>query len=84
MLKNIVSIAQKNQHMFQPHQKSFYVHGNDSIQIKLLKLEILTCLANESNISVILREFQVNDYSTRNQTLSKGMPNYPDLKHFDF
>lgn len=59
VLKNIVSIAQRNQHMFQPHQKSFYVHANDSIQIKLLKLEILTCLANESNISIILREFQV-------------------------
>lgn len=53
-------MAQKNHKMFQPHQKTFYVHSNDSIHIKLLKLEILTCLANESNISVILREFQVN------------------------
>jgi AP-3 complex subunit beta len=52
-------MAQKNQYMFQQHQKSFYVHSTDSIQIKLLKLEILTCLANESNISIILREFQV-------------------------
>ena len=53
-------MAQKNQQMFQQHQKSFYVHSNDSIQVKLLKLEILTSLANEANISVILREFQVN------------------------
>lgn len=59
VLKNIVSMAQKNHSMFQAHQKSFFVHSNDNIQIKLLKLEILTCLANESNISVILREFQV-------------------------
>jgi AP-3 complex subunit beta len=51
-------MAQKNQHIFQTHQKSFYVHANDSIQVKILKLEILTCLANESNISAILREFQ--------------------------
>lgn len=58
VLKNIVSLAQKNNSMFQAHQKSFYVHSNDSIHIKLLKLEILTCLANESNISVLLREFQ--------------------------
>ena len=58
VLKNIVSIAQKNQSMFQIHQKSFYVHSNDSIQVKLLKLEILTSLANESKISVILRVFQ--------------------------
>jgi AP-3 complex subunit beta len=59
VLKNIVSMAQKNQQMFQAHQKSFYVHSNDSIQVKILKLEILTCLANETNISIILREFQV-------------------------
>ena len=52
-------MAQKNQQLFQMHQKSFYVHSNDSIQVKILKLEILTCLANESNISAILREFQV-------------------------
>ena len=45
--------------MFQAHQKSFYIHSNDCIQVKLLKLEILTSLANESTISVILREFQV-------------------------
>lgn len=58
VLKNIVSMAQKNHAMFQPHQKSFYVHSNDSIHVKLLKLEILTCLANPANISIILREFQ--------------------------
>ena len=58
VLKNIVSIAQKNQSLFQMHQKSFYVHSNDSIQVNLLKLEILTSLANESKISVILRVFQ--------------------------
>ena len=52
-------MAQKNQQMFQSHQKTFYVHSNDSIQIKILKLEILTCLANPINISAILREFQV-------------------------
>jgi AP-3 complex subunit beta len=49
--------------MFQQHQKSFYVHSTDSIHVKLLKLEILTCLANESNISIILREFQVQNIS---------------------
>ncbi|RNA11859.1 AP-3 complex subunit beta-2 [Brachionus plicatilis] len=58
VLKNIVSMAQKNQHMFQPHHKSFYVHTSDSIHVKILKLEILTCLANQGNISIILREFQ--------------------------
>lgn len=58
VLKNIVSMAQKNHQMFQPHQKSFYVHTSDNIHVKILKLEILTCLANQGNISTILREFQ--------------------------
>lgn len=38
--------------------KNFFVRGNDATQIKLLKLEILTNLANEANITFILREFQ--------------------------
>lgn len=58
VLKNIVSIAQNNKDMFQAYQKNFYIHSEDNIQIKLLKLEILTCLANQNNISVILRELQ--------------------------
>ena len=59
VLKNIVTIAQKNKDVFQQNLKNFFVHSNESIHIKLLKLEILTCLANENNISVVLREFQV-------------------------
>ena len=38
--------------------KSFYVRSSDPTQIKLLKLEILTNIANETNIPPILREFQ--------------------------
>ena len=44
--------------MFQPHIKQFYVRGSDPSHIKILKLEILTNLANSSNISSLLREFQ--------------------------
>uniref|UniRef100_A0A8C7LC16 AP-3 complex subunit beta n=1 Tax=Oncorhynchus kisutch TaxID=8019 RepID=A0A8C7LC16_ONCKI len=36
----------------------FYVRSTDATHIKSLKLEILTSLANEANISTILREFQ--------------------------
>ena len=57
VLKNILSLAQKNNSMFQVHQKSF-VHSNDSVHIKVLQLEIPACLANDSNISGLLREFQ--------------------------
>ncbi|KAK7895904.1 hypothetical protein WMY93_021229 [Mugilogobius chulae] len=44
--------------MFEPFMKSFYVRSTDPTHIKTLKLEILTNLANEANISTILREFQ--------------------------
>uniref|UniRef100_A0A915I094 Clathrin/coatomer adaptor adaptin-like N-terminal domain-containing protein n=1 Tax=Romanomermis culicivorax TaxID=13658 RepID=A0A915I094_ROMCU len=44
--------------MFEPYLKSFFVRSSDPTHIKLLKLEILTNLATQSNISMILREFQ--------------------------
>ncbi|KAK2524613.1 hypothetical protein Q9233_009542 [Columba guinea] len=44
--------------MFEPYLKSFYIRSTDPTQIKILKLEVLTNLANETNISTILREFQ--------------------------
>ncbi|CAF4564208.1 unnamed protein product, partial [Rotaria sp. Silwood2] len=58
ILKSIVSIADKHKQIFEPYLKSFYVHSNDSGLVKRYKLEILTTLANASNISTILREFQ--------------------------
>lgn len=44
--------------MFEPFLKSFFVRTSDPTHIKLLKLDILTNLATETSISVILREFQ--------------------------
>jgi len=38
--------------------KNFFVRSSDPLQIKLSKLEILTNIANEVNVSAILREFQ--------------------------
>lgn len=58
-MKSIASIADKHKEIFEPYLKSFYVHSNDSGLVKRYKLEILTVLANASNISTILREFQV-------------------------
>uniref|UniRef100_A0A8C9G659 Adaptor related protein complex 3 subunit beta 1 n=1 Tax=Pavo cristatus TaxID=9049 RepID=A0A8C9G659_PAVCR len=46
------------QGMFEPYLKSFYVRSTDPTMIKTLKLEIMTNLANEANISTLLREFQ--------------------------
>lgn len=44
--------------MFEPFLKSFFVRTSDPTHIKLLKLDILTNLATETSIGVILREFQ--------------------------
>lgn len=44
--------------MFEPYLKSFFVRTCDPTRVKLLKLEILTNLATESNVSVILRELR--------------------------
>lgn len=44
--------------MFESFLKSFFVRTSDATQIKLLKLDILTNLANESNVNTILRELQ--------------------------
>lgn len=44
--------------MFGPYLKSFFVRTSDPTRIKLLKLDILTNLATESNVSFILRELR--------------------------
>ncbi|XP_049708466.1 AP-3 complex subunit beta-2 isoform X2 [Elephas maximus indicus] len=48
----------KRRGMFEPYLKSFYIRSTDPTQIKILKLEVLTNLANETNIPTVLREFQ--------------------------
>ncbi|KAF2353100.1 AP-3 complex subunit beta C-terminal domain [Trinorchestia longiramus] len=58
VLSNIASITTQRKGLFEPHLKSFFVRSSDPTHIKVLKLEVLTNLATESNISVILREFQ--------------------------
>ncbi|XP_077479623.1 AP-3 complex subunit beta-1 [Stigmatopora argus] len=58
VLQNIATMSIQRKGMFEPFMKSFYVRSTDTTQIKTLKLEILTNLANEANISTILREFQ--------------------------
>merc|ERR1719318_954604 len=61
VLNSIASMTIKSQggaKMFQPYLRQFFVRGTDPAHIKILKLEILTNLANGSNISILLREFQ--------------------------
>nr|XP_018900756.1 PREDICTED: AP-3 complex subunit beta-2 isoform X1 [Bemisia tabaci] len=58
VLNSIAAISVHRKAMFEPYLKSFFVRTSDLTHIKILKLEVLTNLASESNISVILREFQ--------------------------
>lgn len=58
VLTAISSMSFQNKGTFEPYLKSFFVRTSDPTSIKLLKLEILTNLITESNVSVILRELQ--------------------------
>ncbi|KAF2880489.1 hypothetical protein ILUMI_25696 [Ignelater luminosus] len=58
VLDSIASISCQNKGTFEPYLKSFFIRTSDPTRIKLLKLDILTNLATESNVSVILRELQ--------------------------
>lgn len=58
VLTCIASMSTQRKSIFDAYLKSFFVRTSDATHIKLLKLEILTNLATETSISVILREFQ--------------------------
>lgn len=58
VLQNIATMSIQRKGLFEPYMKSFYVRSTDPTMIKTLKLEIMTNLANEANISTLLREFQ--------------------------
>ncbi|KAE8296795.1 AP-3 complex subunit beta-2 [Larimichthys crocea] len=51
VLQNVATMTIKRRGMFEPYLKSFYIRSTDPTQIKVLKLEVLTNLANETNIS---------------------------------
>ncbi|KAA3672577.1 AP-3 complex subunit beta [Paragonimus westermani] len=58
MLCNIASLAVEHHALFEPYQRTFYAFANDPLDVKLLKLDILTNLATETTSPTILREFQ--------------------------
>lgn len=58
VLNAIASISSQNKRMFETYLKTFFVRTSDPINIKLLKLEILTNLTSDANVSIILRELQ--------------------------
>jgi AP-3 complex subunit beta len=58
VLSNIASMSATRPGMFEQHLSEFFVDAGDPEFTRALKLEVLTNIANESNISRILREFK--------------------------
>ncbi|KAF8925331.1 AP-3 complex subunit beta-2 [Dissophora ornata] len=58
VLNNIVAIASQRPYVFDQFYQHFFVRSNDPVFIRNLKLDILTMIATESNITFILRELQ--------------------------
>lgn len=58
ILSNIATMASTRPGMFSPYVKSFFVSGRDPFYLRKLKLEVMTLVANDSNVHPILKEFQ--------------------------
>jgi AP-3 complex subunit beta len=58
ILKNIHTIASERPTLFLPFLKDFYVLASDSPAVASYKVDILTVLADTSNVMTILKEFQ--------------------------
>nr|CCA18067.1 AP3 complex subunit beta putative [Albugo laibachii Nc14] len=58
VLSVISSMALARPEMFAPFLQDFFVRATDASYTRRFKLEILTSLVTEENVSVILREFQ--------------------------
>ncbi|CAK5074487.1 unnamed protein product [Meloidogyne enterolobii] len=52
------TILSVNKTLFSPFLKSFFVRSSDAMQVKKLKLNVLTCLVDESNVQLVIRELQ--------------------------
>lgn len=59
LLNGILTFVQTNPDMFRPHLSDFFVESNEPVYIRKIKIDIITLLANEGNISRILREFKI-------------------------
>jgi AP-3 complex subunit beta len=58
VLTTIATLARERKGMFEAYLKSFFVWNDDPLYIRSIKLEILTTIATETNVGVILREFR--------------------------
>jgi len=61
VLCNICTMAQERPDLFRVFLKDFFVNYFDSGFVRSLKLSILSAIATDTNITLILREFQGPD-----------------------
>jgi AP-3 complex subunit beta len=59
ILNGILTLVESNPDMFRPHLSDFFVESIEPTYIRKIKIDIVTILANEGNISRILREFKI-------------------------
>jgi AP-3 complex subunit beta len=59
ILNGILTFVENNPDMFRPHLSDFFVESTEPVYIRKIKIDIVTLLANEGNISRILREFKI-------------------------
>lgn len=57
-LMNILTMASQNPQLFGDHIQEFFIGGSESLAARALKLELLTILANEQNITRVLSEMR--------------------------
>lgn len=57
-LMNILTMASQNPQLFRDHIQEFFIGGSESLAARALKLELLTILANEQNITRVLSEMR--------------------------
>ncbi|KAL1476104.1 hypothetical protein MTO96_036762 [Rhipicephalus appendiculatus] len=76
VLSNVATMSTRCRGLFEPFLRSFFVRSSDPTHIKLLKLEVLTNLAGETNVPVILREFQTYVASSDTEFVAANYPIY--------
>lgn len=57
-LMNILTMASQNPQLFRDYIQEFFIGGSESLAARALKLELLTILANEQNITRVLSEMR--------------------------
>ena len=67
MLKNICTMVAVQSSLFQVHFASFFVHPADPVDVRALKLEILTHVVTSDNAAALLRELQSYLRSTNHE-----------------